>query len=64
MMNCQQATRLMSEAQERPLSLKEQAELKVHTLICSGCRRFGEQMHLLRRFTKASHPQDKDDSNQ
>jgi hypothetical protein len=64
MMNCQQATRLMSEAQDRPLSLKEQAELKVHTLICAGCRRFGEQMHLLRRFSKAPQPRDKDNSNQ
>ncbi|UXD85950.1 zf-HC2 domain-containing protein [Thalassolituus hydrocarboniclasticus] len=62
MMNCQQATRLMSEAQERPLSFKEQAELKVHTLICSGCRQFGEQMQLLRRFSKASRPQNKDNS--
>jgi hypothetical protein len=60
-MNCEQATRLMSEAQERPLSLKEKTELKFHTVMCSGCRRFGEQMTLLRRFSKASGQSDKPD---
>ncbi len=61
MMNCQQATRLMSEAQERPLSLKEQAELKVHTLICSGCRQFGQQMLLLRQLTRGTRKPDDPD---
>lgn len=61
-MNCEQATRLMSEAQERPLNLKEKTELKFHTAMCSGCRRFGEQMTLLRRFSRASGQKDKSDS--
>ncbi|WP_225672914.1 zf-HC2 domain-containing protein [Thalassolituus marinus] len=60
-MNCEQATRLMSEAQERPLNLKEKTELKFHTVMCSGCRRFGEQMTVLRQLTKASRPNDNSD---
>lgn len=60
-MNCEQATRLMSEAQERPLNLKEKTELKLHTVMCSGCRRFGEQMTVLRQLTKASRPNDNSD---
>ncbi|WP_430460732.1 zf-HC2 domain-containing protein [Thalassolituus sp. LLYu03] len=60
MMNCEEATRLLSEAQERPLSLSEKTSLRFHTLMCTGCRRFGEQMHQLRRFSKASRPTDKD----
>jgi predicted anti-sigma-YlaC factor YlaD len=47
MMNCQQATRLLSDARERELSLKERAALKVHVMMCSGCRNFGKQMGIL-----------------
>ena len=50
-MNCQQATRLLSDAQERRLSLKERAALKVHVIMCSGCRNFGEQMGVLRNIS-------------
>jgi hypothetical protein len=49
MMNCEQATRLASDAQDRPLTLSEQASLRLHTLICVGCRRFNAQMGVLRQ---------------
>lgn len=48
MMNCQEATRLLSDAQERELSLKDRAALKFHIMMCSGCRNFGKQMGTLR----------------
>lgn len=48
MMNCQQATRLLSDEQERELSLKDRATLKFHLMMCSGCRNFGKQMGTLR----------------
>jgi len=51
MMNCKQATRLLSEAQERQLSLKEKATLRMHTAMCSGCRNFGKQMGIIRSLT-------------
>ncbi|WP_019530039.1 zf-HC2 domain-containing protein [Dasania marina] len=51
-MNCQQVTRLLSDAQERQLSLKERAALKVHTMMCYGCRNFGQQMGSLRELTR------------
>lgn len=31
MLNCQKATQLFSESQERPLTLKEKMDLKLHT---------------------------------
>jgi len=52
MMNCQEATRLFSEAQERELSLKERAALKLHVMMCSGCRNFANQMGALRSFAR------------
>lgn len=48
MMNCQQATRLLSDAQERKLSLNDRAALKFHIMMCSGCRNFGKQLGTLR----------------
>lgn len=53
MLNCHEATRLMSEAQERPLPLPEKVSLKLHTMMCSGCRNFGEQMGAIRQIAHA-----------
>ena len=47
-MNCQEATRLLSDAQERELALKEKAAVKFHVMMCSACRNFGQQMRTLR----------------
>lgn len=52
-MNCRKATRLLSEAQDRELTFTERSALKIHTLICSGCRNFGRQVHSLRRISRA-----------
>jgi len=60
MLNCHKATRLMSESQDRPLSLGERLSLGFHTLMCSGCRNCEKQLHFLRRasqhFVKEQHP--------
>ncbi len=53
MMNCQQATRLISESQERPLSLPEKMTLKMHVLMCSGCKNFSLQVPFLSKAMKA-----------
>ncbi|MBY4676995.1 zf-HC2 domain-containing protein [Marinobacterium arenosum] len=52
MMNCKQATKLMSDAQERPLTPKERIALRMHVMLCSGCRNFGKQMHSLRDMAR------------
>lgn len=53
MMICRDATRLMSEAQERPLSITERVSLKLHVIMCSGCHNFKDQMNSLRLMTRA-----------
>ena len=53
MMNCQQATRLISESQERALSLSEKVSLKVHLMVCSGCKNFSLQVPFLSQSMKA-----------
>jgi hypothetical protein len=37
MLSCRQATELMSQEQDRRLSLAERLGLRLHVLICSAC---------------------------
>jgi hypothetical protein len=60
-LNCRKATRLLSEAQDRELSLKEKISLRLHTIMCAGCRNFGVQMKALRHFARA-YAKGEDDS--
>jgi len=53
MMNCQNATQLISASQERPLSLSEKMGLKIHLLMCSGCKNFSLQVPFLSQVMKA-----------
>ncbi|WP_300452482.1 zf-HC2 domain-containing protein [Accumulibacter sp.] len=48
MLSCKEATRLMSEAQDRPLSRGEKLLLEMHLAMCRGCRNFRTQMDFLR----------------
>ncbi|MES2408315.1 MAG: zf-HC2 domain-containing protein [Pseudomonadota bacterium] len=63
MLNCQEITRLVSEAQDRPLSLGEKLSLRTHLLMCSGCRNYEKNIASLRiasrAFTQGVHEQKK-----
>jgi hypothetical protein len=48
MLSCQQATELMSQAQDRPLNFGERIGLRLHVLICAGCANYQRQMDVLR----------------
>lgn len=51
MLSCKQATELMSQAQDRKLGLPEKLSLRLHLMMCIGCRNFDQQMAFLRRAT-------------
>ena len=53
MMSCEKATRLISEAQERALSLTEKIKLKMHVMMCAGCKNFSLQVPFLSKAMKA-----------
>ena len=55
MLNCHNATRLMSEAQERKLAVSEVMSLKFHRMMCQGCNNFGKQMVGLRTPATVIH---------
>ena len=53
MMNCVEATRLISDAQEHTLSTRDRLALQVHLLLCKGCKNFSLQIPFLRRTMRA-----------
>lgn len=52
MLNCEKATRLLSESQDRTLSPRECMSLKVHISMCSGCQNFGRHLFVLREVAR------------
>ena len=49
MLSCKEASRLMSEALDRKLALRERFALRFHIVICAGCTRVEKQFAFLRR---------------
>jgi hypothetical protein len=45
---CKDATRIVSQAQERPLTAIERWKLALHLRVCEACTRFERQMRFLR----------------
>jgi hypothetical protein len=50
--SCKEASRLLSQAQDRELSLGERIRLRIHLAICRGCRAFSAQLAFLRRAVR------------
>lgn len=48
-LSCKQATQLLSQREERKLTIAERLALRVHLAICRGCRAVSEQIPFLRR---------------
>ena len=48
MRSCKDVAHLVLESQDRPLRTMEAVSLRLHWLICSGCRHFRDQQRLMR----------------
>lgn len=48
-LNCRQVSRLVSEGMDRELPAGKRLGIRVHFLICRGCRGFQGRMAFLRR---------------
>jgi predicted anti-sigma-YlaC factor YlaD len=63
MLNCRQATQLLSERLDRELTTKEKLALKMHTAMCTACRRFGQQVeeisHISKIYTQKNNDSEK-----
>lgn len=49
MLNCKDATQLMSQKMDRKLSAMDRISLAFHLLLCQGCRNFDAQMQFIRQ---------------
>lgn len=52
MLNCHEATFLMSQRQDRTLSLSERIKIRLHAGMCRGCANFERQMSGIRAATR------------
>ena len=48
LLSCKEASRLLSQAQDRPLALGERVKLRLHLAVCRACTRFARQLALMR----------------
>lgn len=49
MLNCKDATQLMSQKMDGQLSAMDRIALGFHLLICTGCRNFDAQIQFMRK---------------
>ena len=54
MLTCKEATRLVSESQDRRLGLPDRIGLRFHLLICTLCRRYARQIRFLTRTIRGN----------
>ncbi len=45
---CKHTAELLSQGQDRSLSLAEKFRLRLHLLLCDGCRNFNRQLAFMR----------------
>ncbi|KZE35212.1 putative zinc finger protein [Crenobacter luteus] len=50
--HCRAASRLISAALDRPLTVREACQLRFHLLLCRDCRAFSRQLGLIRRAAR------------
>jgi predicted anti-sigma-YlaC factor YlaD len=55
-------THLLSESQDRKLSIPEKVQIEMHLAMCRGCRNFKEQMQFLRQACKKYFASSKTDT--
>jgi len=62
MLNCKQTSALVSQSLDRQLTWRERIAVRIHLWICVYCRRFAQQLNLIRRMMQAWQQQATDQS--
>jgi len=52
MIDCREASRLISQNADRPLPLGRRLQLRLHLLVCDACTNFSRQVRHLRQALK------------
>ena len=50
--SCRETSELLSQAQDRPLTLREKLLVHIHLPLCNGCRNFRMQLDFIRRAAR------------
>jgi hypothetical protein len=58
MLNCRQASQLVSASQDRKLGFMEWLGMRLHLIICRNCQAFERQLHQLRRWLRRGESED------
>jgi hypothetical protein len=58
MLNCKQAAALMSQGMDKELGMMQKLSLRLHLMMCRGCRNFRKQMEFLRQGCRKFPQQD------
>ena len=53
MLSCKQSAELMSQGMDRSLSRHERIMLRLHLLMCTGCRNARRQLEFIRRACRS-----------
>lgn len=48
LLNCKEASKIISQSLDNPLSWSNRMKLKFHLLICNACTRFNQQLRLIK----------------
>lgn len=62
MMTCAEATRLVSDRMHQSVSLRRRLALRIHLLLCSGCRHYEQQVVRIRHWLRSKPMQQPDTS--
>lgn len=58
LVSCKEASRLLSQREERALALTERMTLALHLSVCIACTRFARQLVVIRRVMARYRTQD------
>jgi hypothetical protein len=49
LISCKDASRLISQMQDRNLPVRQRLRIRLHLLLCDACKRFVQQLRVLHR---------------
>ncbi len=60
MLNCKEATQLVSESLDRKLSFHQRIGIRIHLLMCKFCLRYDKQLMFLRKASRTQKMHEED----
>ncbi|MBI5891681.1 MAG: zf-HC2 domain-containing protein [Nitrosomonadales bacterium] len=52
MLDCKHNAELLSQSYDRPITLRERMAMRMHLMMCKGCRNFEKQLAFIRKVAR------------